>query len=422
MVENKNNLVEKVVKAGVIGGLSLLSAISNGQKVSKPLEKINWTKEQSTPYAKYTLLINSKNSLPELSRYKSGVPGEYLSNGGNLNLYPNHYAIPQDQIQGPIADYLRKIDVCPDCCKTPLKRKSNSHTKPKPKPAPTKTPIKPTPKKPTTPVIPTKKPADVPKYDSKKQEEEKSGISYSIETNTTNNVTNNTTNNYYITPEEVKKSNDIHKDTLKKSSLEFRTLIEGSKRIAKNNMGGVSINPQIVAGPFGTGPYAELNFGNVTNVVSTPVYQKTLLNQNLGLFTETDGERVESYKLKYSWGAGWRASINLNKKGNLRADASYGVIKKTDARSGIREKGFDRIIQNEKITDEKPYDIELEKGVTSESLEQVGRVGIEYQPSGKVPLYLKAEVQNIGPIGAKNSETSFNATLGINIGGGKKSK
>jgi hypothetical protein len=37
---------------------------------------------------------------------------------------------------------------------------------------------------------------------------------------------------------------------------------------------------------------------------------------------------------------------------------------------------------------------------------------------------LKAEVQNIGPIGAKNSETSFNATLGLNlnIGGGKKSK
>ena len=112
----------------------------------------------------------------------------------------------------------------------------------------------------------------------------------------------------------------------------------------------------------------------------------------------------------------------LNKKGNLRASASYGVIKKTDARSGIREKGYDRIIQNDKVTDEKPYDIELEKGVTSESLEQVGRVGIEYQPSMKVPLYLKAEVQNIGPIGGKNSETSFNATLGLNIGGGKKSK
>jgi hypothetical protein len=237
-----------------------------------------------------------------------------------------------------------------------------------------------------------------------------------INKNTYNN------NNYDIDITYNYNQGDTAKPKPKKSSLEFRTLVEGSKRIAKNNLGGVSINPQIVAGPFGTGPYGELNFGSTRNSVSTPVYQKTLLNQNLGLFTETEGERLENSKSKYSWGAGWRATLNLNKKGNLRASASYGVINKRDSRSGVREKGFDRIIQNGKITDEKPYDFEIEKGVTSESLEQVGRAGIEYQPSMKVPLYLKAEVQNIGPIGSKESETSFNATLGLNLGGGKKSK
>jgi len=409
MVENKNNLVGKVVKAGIIGGLSLLPVLSNGQSIDKPVEKINWTKLQKNSYEKYTLLINSKNALPELSRYKSGVPEEYLFNGGNLNLYPNHYEIPQDQIQGPIADYLRKISVCPECTKCKPKPKSKPQSKYQPKPAPQK------------PIVQVNKGLEKKLGEpetTKKSQKEEQAINYNVvEANTTNNITN-----YYITPQEVKSAADTASKKAKGDYLRFRTLIEGSKRIAKNNLGGVSINPQIVAGPFGTGPYGEFNFGNVTNIVSTPVYQKTLLNQNLGLFTETEGERVESYKLKYSWGVGWRASINLNKKGNLRASASYGVIKKTDARSGIREKGFDKIIQNDKVTDEKPYDIELEKGVTSESWEQVGRAGIEYQPFG--PLYLKAEVQNIGPIGAKNSETSFNATLGLNlnIGGGKKSK
>ena len=404
MVENKNNLVGKVVKAGIIGGLSLLPVVSNGQSIDR--DKINWTREQKDPYSKYTLLINSQKPLPGLSKYQSAPSNEFLP-GGNLHLYNYNYKVPENEIKGEILSYIKYYNICPECpdCKVPKK------------PTTKRTPSK---NIPTKQVLTQKKPVTtVPKYDSKKQEEEKQAINYNVvEANTTNNITN-----YYITPEEIKKSNDIHKDTLKKSSLEFRTLIEGSKRIAKNNLGGVSINPQIVAGPFGTGPYGEFNFGNVTNIVSTPVYQKTLLNQNFGLFTETEGERVESYKLKYSWGAGWRASVNLNKKGNLRASASYGVIKKTDARSGIREKGFDKIIQNDKVTDEKPYDIELEKGVTSESWEQVGRAGIEYQPFG--PLYLKAEVQNIGPIGAKNSETSFNATLGLNIlniGGGKKSK
>jgi hypothetical protein len=411
MVENKNNLIGKIATVGIIGGLSLLSVVSNGQKVAKPVEKINWTKQQKSPYEKYILLINSKNSLPELSRYKSGVPEEYLSNGGNLNLYPNHYEIPQDQIQGPIADYLRKIDVCPDCTKCKTQSKSKIKQKPQSKYQP-----KPAPQKPIVQVNKgLEKKLGEPETPKKSQKEEQA-INYNVvEANTTNNITN-----YYITPQEVKAAADTASKKAKGDYLRFRTLIEGSKRIAKNNLSGVSINPQIVAGPFGTGPYGEFNFGNVTNVVSTPVYQKTLLNQNLGLFTETEGERVESSKLKYSWGAGWRASVNLNKKGNLRANASYGVIKKTDARSGIREKGYDRIIQNDKVTDEKPYDIELEKGVTYESWEQVGRAGIEYQPFG--PLYLKAEVQNIGPIGAKKSETSFNATLGLNIGGGKKSK
>lgn len=409
MAENRFNLLEKVAKVGIIGGLSLLPVLSNGQSIFR--DKINWTREQKNPYSKYTLLINSQKPLSGLSGYQSAPAKEYMP-GGNLNLYNYNYRVPEDSIKGEILNYIKYMNICPECPECKVKKRPAPKRKSTTKPTPNiKTPEKKVPiKKPVTPVKPNN------------LEKQEPSISYAIETNTTNNVTNNTTNNYYLPPEEVKKSNDIHQDTLKKSSLEFRTLIEGSKRIAKNNLGGVSINPQIVEGPFGTGPYVEFNFGNVTNIVSTPVYQKTLLNQNLGLFTETEGERVESYKLKYSWGAGWRASVNLNKKGNLRASASYGVIKKTDARSGIREKGFDRIIQNDKVTDEKPYDIELEKGVTSESWEQVGRVGIEYQPSGKVPLYLKAEVQNIGPIGAKNSETSFNATLGLNIGGGKKSK
>jgi hypothetical protein len=403
MAENTSKLVQKIVKAGIIGGLCLLPVVSNGQKVAEPLEKINWTKQQKTSYDKYTLLINSKNSLPELSRYKSRVPNEYLFNGGNLNLYPNHYEIPQDQIKGPIANYLRKIDVCPECC--PKTKRTISKGKGKLGKIPT--PPKPV-EKPIVP--PSKLEKTVEEPDTLRNfQKESQGINYNInETNITNNYT--TTNNY-LPSEEVRK---MSSDTLRKT-LEFRILMEASKAV-NAPFGGASINPQIVIGPFSAGLYTTFGFGKLTDFFSTPVDKETLLNQTLKLFTRTKGNRTQTTKLSYPMEFGGIASLN-SENDRVRLNFGYGFARQEFSTDGITESGIDFVRQGDDIIEEKPYSFEIEKGKTEKKWIQSRKIGLDVKPFKKLNAYLGFEVQQRR---GDFRDLNFNAKAGWTFGGRKK--
>jgi len=399
MAENTSKLVQKIIKAGIIGGLSLLPIVSNGQKLK---EDINWTKVKE-PYGKYTLTIRSTNSLPELSKYQTNHEEPYLPYG-NLNLpYKYNYKLPQDSIKGDVSKYLKKIDVCPDCTKSkksvPIKKKTSV------KPVPTKKSI-PTPTK----TIPTQKSTVITPVDKgpeKKLEEQ--ATNYNVnETNITNNYT--ITNNY-LPPEQVRK---MSSDTLRKT-LEFRILMEASKAV-NAPFGGVSINPQIVIGPFSAGPYATLGFGKKTDSFSTPVDKETLLNQTLQLFTRTKGNRTKNTELSYPMEFGGVASLNTDND-RVRLNFGYGFAREEFSTSGITESGIDFVRQGDKIIEEKPYSFEIEKGKTERKWVQSRKIGLDVKPFNKINAYLGVGVQQrLGDF----EDVYFNAKLGGYFGGRKR--
>ena len=395
MAENTSKLVQKIVKAGIIGGLCLLPVISNGQKVK---EDINWTKNKE-PYGKYALTIRSTNSLPELSKYQTNHKEPYLPYG-NLNLpYKYNYTIPQDSIKEDVLKYLKKIDVCPECTK---QKKSISIKKKNPiKPVPTeKTPTKPITNQKTT-VIP------VNKEPEKKLEEP--ATNYNVnETNITNNYT--ITNNY-LPPEEVRK---MSSDTLRKT-LEFRILMEASKAL-NSPFGGVSINPQIIIGPFSAGPYATLGFGKETDFLSTPVDKETLLNQTLQLFTGTKGNRTTNTKLVYPMEFGGIVSLNTEND-RVRLNFGYGFARQEFSRDGITESGIDFVRQGDDIIEEKPYSFEIEKGKTEKKWVQSRKIGLDVKPFKKLNAYLGFEIQQRR---GDFRDLNFNAKAGWTFGGGGK--
>lgn len=407
MSEKKSELIKKIAKVGITAGLSLLPVVSNSQSIAKPVEKINWTKQQKTPYEKYILLINSKNSLLELSKYVSGVPKNYLSNGGNLNLYDYHYAVPQDQIQGYVADYLRKIGVCPECpeCKVQKKRVSTKKVTTK------KTSIKYVlPQKPAA--IPTKKGLEEKLGESDTTKEKKeAGITYNI---IEENITNNTTNNYYLSSDTISKK-------AKEDYLRFRTLIEGSKAL-NSPFGGITVNPQIGKGSLWVGPYVTFGFGSEKNSTETLVYQKILLSQTAQIFTETEGTRNSKSTENYPIGFG--GTLSLNTKDNMiRFDLSYGLINEINSTSDVSESGFDRKLQGDKVIEEKPYNFVLDKGKTCKQYVRRQGIDIAVQPFNKVPIYLAAEAEHIGDmkkINCKKGNVNFNVKLGGNFGWRKK--
>lgn len=426
MAYNRSKLVEKIVKASIVGGLSLLSVVSNGQKVK---EDINWTKVKE-PYGKYTLTIRSTNSLPELSKYQNVNREPYLPYG-NLNLpYKYNYKIPQDSIKGDVSKYLKKIDVCPDCTKT--KKSVSIKKKTSVKPVTTKkTPTKPiTPQKSTaiTPVDKTPEKKTEEPYVPKTSENGKPSTIYNV--NETNTI-NNTTNNYYGDTTKTKQEQQ------KLSSLELRTLIEGTKSFnidgnLMNNIEGISVNPQIVFGPVGIGPYGKYNIGNRKSSVITDVYERRLLNQALGLSTETEGVEIEDSNTKYHFEFGGVLSLNLTKDGRLRFDMSYGKINKRRITNGVHGFGFDRkllgdevIINDNGEREEKPYDFTSDEGMTYNSLEDIQKAGITGEPFKNSGFYIGVEGQYIGKLNAANlkkENLSVNAKLGWRIGGGKKAK
>lgn len=414
MAENKSKLVEKIVRAGITTGLCLLPILSNGQKIAKPVENINWTKQQKSSYDKYILLINSKNALPGLSRYKSGVPKEYLSKGGNLNLYTNHYEIPQDQIQGYIADYLRKIGVCPECCPKPKRTVSKDKGKTG------KTITKPVPQKPIVPPINKLEKKIVEESDTlKRLQKGEQGISYNVvETNTTNNITNN----YYATPQEIKAAADTASKKAKEDYLRFRVLIDSKKKVnpITSPFWQSTINLQIGRDWLWFGPDITFGFGSENNSTETPVYKKILLSQAANLFAETEGIRNGSSNISCPIGFGGTLSLNT-KDNRVRFDLSYGLVNEINSTSGVSESGFDRKLQGDRVIEEKPYGpIYLKNGMKYKKWIPTQGIGMAFQPSNKVPLYVIGKAEHIGKISSKKGNFNFNIGIGGNIGWNKK--
>jgi hypothetical protein len=236
-------------------------------------------------------------------------------------------------------------------------------------------------------------------------------------------IINSITNNYYYGDTTRNKSDTIPKK-LEKSGLEFRTLIEGSKRVNPINspFWGATINPQMGKNWIWAGPYLTFGFGSQKDSISTPVYKKILLSQAAQLFTETEGTRRESSKLYYPTGFGGTLSLNT-KDNKVRFDLSYGLVNEINSTSGVSESGFDRKLQGDNVIEEKPYNVQLEEGKKCSKWIPIQRIGMAFQPSNKVPIYLEAEAEHIGDMkrmNCKKGNVNFNVKLGGNIGWGKR--
>jgi hypothetical protein len=411
MPEQKSGLIKKIAKAGIALGLSLLSVTSNGQKLK---EDINWTKVKE-PYGKYTLTIRSTSPLNELSKYKSN-PTSYLPRG-NLNIgYNNTYTIPQDSIKGNILNYLKKIDVCPDCNKS----KKSVSTK--------KKLVKPTPKKELTSIVQDKplptKPIVEPQIQIKKDtlKEEKATIEYNVnETNITNNYN---INNNYLPPEKIRDTVFVYPDTLKKekSGLEVRALFEGNKKANSitSPFWGVSGAFQFGRGSFWGSVYGTAGFGKEKEIVTNNIENETLLNQTLQLFTGTKGTRTEKSEISYPFEFGGLVSIN-SKDNRIRLDLGYGLVKETNTTSGVSESGIDYMRQGDKIIQEKPYSIELEKGKTYNNILPTQKASLNFEILKG--FYLGAEAKHIGSLNKDNLKKEnmhVNIKAGLRIGGGRR--
>jgi hypothetical protein len=281
MVENKNNLVGKVVKAGIIGGLSLLPFVSNGQtndSIQKGVNAATLKGETKTHFV-YEFKFNEnlkraiKNSgSPHL--YTTGVKNSYIKFNNDSSAFELYYPKESFDKNGKgksIGLTIKDGNKVGPCDSTGLGSKYS------PLPSLFWTP--------DNKVYLVEQNKNVPKEPSKEQP----NAIYNVnETNTTNNTTNITNNNIYGDTSRIPKTKEAQQ---KLSPLEIRTLIESSKEVNNNNIGGISINPQIGRGHLWAGPYAKFNFGSKKDSVLTPVYEKTLLNQALGLFTETEGTR-----------------------------------------------------------------------------------------------------------------------------------
>jgi hypothetical protein len=410
MVENKNNLVGKVVKAGIIGGLSLLPFVSNGQtndSIQKGVNAATLKGETKTHFV-YEFKFNEnlkraiKNSgSPHL--YTTGVKNSYIKFNNDSSAFELYYPKESFDKNGKgksIGLTIKDGNKVGPCDSTGLGSKYS------PLPSLFWTP--------DNKVYLVEQNKNVPKEPSKEQP----NAIYNVnETNTTNNTTNITNNNIYGDTSRIPKTKEAQQ---KLSPLEIRTLIESSKEVNNNNIGGISINPQIGRGHLWAGPYAKFNFGSKKDSVLTPVYEKTLLNQALGLFTETEGTRREYSKLKHTMEFGGVLSLDVTNDGRLRFDLSYGVTNERDERSDLKETGYDRMIQNGKVTDEKPYGpVVREKGETSKKWVQIQKAGVAVQPFKKVPIYFGGEVQNIGKLCSKQGFTTYNVKVGGKLWGKK---
>lgn len=402
MTKNKSKLVKKIV---IGAGLCLLPVVSNSQSIK---EDINWTKIKE-PYGKYTLTIRSINPLPELSKYKSN-PTRYLPHG-NLNLgYNNTYTIPQDSIKGEVSKYLKKIDVCPDCTKP---KRTNSTKKISTKKAPT--PTKPIQSQKIVVPQPNKLEKKVETLDTLKKElQRETGVNYNF---SETNITNNTT--YNITPQEVKAAADTAVKKSKENYLSLRALLEGNKKAnpITSSYGGVSGAIQLGNDSFWGGFYGTWGIGKEKEIVTTAVENETLLNQNLQLYTGTKGTRTESSELTYPIEFGGLVSIN-SKNNRVRLDLGYGFAKKLISTSGISESGTDYMRQGNKIIEEKPYSIELEKGRTYENWIHTQKASLNVELLKG--FYAGVEAQHRGKVDSKMKGVNFNIKAGMRFGGSRK--
>jgi len=199
----------------------------------------------------------------------------------------------------------------------------------------------------------------------------------------------------------------------KLSSLELRTLIEGFKTINGPYFGG-SAALQIGNGNLWIGPYGTFKAGSENE--STPVYSKVLVSPNAQIFAETEG--VSNAKLACPTEVGVIASINTDND-LFRIDFNYGIVNKVGTST---EYGYDRKISElngvRTVFEEKPYGPTKEQ--KSNTWEPTQKLGVSIQPSQKVPVYIKGEVQRIGKISDKKGPVYFNGTVGGNIRWKKK--
>jgi hypothetical protein len=199
----------------------------------------------------------------------------------------------------------------------------------------------------------------------------------------------------------------------KLSSLELRTLIEGFKTINGPYSGG-SAALQIGNGNLWIGPYGAFRFGSEKD--STPIFNKTLVSQAAQIFAETEG--MSNAKLACPTEIGVIASINTNND-LFRIDFSYGIVNKV-AKS--REYGYDRKVSEQNgvrtVFEEKPYGPTQEQ--KSGTWVPTQKLGVSIQPSQKVPIYIKGEVEHRGKISDKKGPVYFNGAVGGNIRWRKK--
>jgi hypothetical protein len=397
MSKNKYKLVKGIVKAGISGGLFLLPILSNGQDNSSIQRGVNagiYEKETLT-HIVYSFGFNKdlkkaiKNSQ-EPYLYTTD-PNSYIKFNGDSSAFELYYSKENFDKSGEgktIALAIRDGDKIGPCDPKGLGSRYS------PLPSFYWKPTKSSLEKKATEEVPEEKP------------QEKYSTVYNININTTNNTTNDITNNYFLT--------DTARKNAKKDNIKFRTLIEGTKSL-NDNFGGISINPQIGVGPIWFGPYAKYNFGVKNNSFSEDVYKKTLLNQTIQLFTETEGKRIGSSKLKRPFEFGGVLSLDLTKDGRVRMDLSYGEINENFSTSDITESGMDRMLKGDVVLQEKPYNVKIKDGKRYKSWNQIQKAGIAVQPFKKVPAYFGAEIQHIGKPNSKQGATTYNVKVGGNL-------
>lgn len=235
------------------------------------------------------------------------------------------------------------------------------------------------------------------------------------------NITNirnitNTTNNYYGDTTKVKEAQQ------KLSTLELRALIEGSKNInpLESPFWGATGAIQLGKGPVWAGAYATAGFGEKNTFYSVPVRKTTLLNQDIQLFTETEGLRTQRDKLSYPVEVGGIVSLN-SKDNRVRLDLGYGFSNRSISTSDITESGWDWITQNGNVVGErKPYSFTIEEGKNSKNWVQTQKIGLNVQPFKNQGAYVGIEAQHRGKLNSQREKFNINAKLGWMFGGRKR--
>ena len=408
MTNKKSNLVKTVAKAVATGLLCALPIISNGQNNSNIQRGVNaGTFERETPlHMVYRFGFNNdlekaikKSKQPHL--YTTD-PKSYIKFNNDTSAYELYYSkknFDESGVGKRIGMTIREKGKIGVCDTTGLGSKGSVlpsfYWKPTHKEQ--ATPIK--------EVIPEESKESVPK--------EQPSTNYNI-TNI-KNITN-TTNNYYADTNKVKEKQQ------NLSNLEIRALIEGNKTV--NPLGspfwGVSGAIQLGKGAVWAGPYATIGFGSETNSSSTPVYAKTLLNQTIQLFTETEGVRNESARLAYPSEFGGLLSIG-SKDGRVRINLGYGAVNEKTSTSDVNETGYDWISQNGNVVGEKkPYAIKLKEGIESSKYIPTQKIGVDVHPFRNSGFYMGAEAQHRGKVNSKMDKMNYNIKAGWRFGGNKK--